>query len=126
MASTVSIRHFDSVTAPFAKIKLTALGMAEKDFPKPKFPWPTLLTPLSLDGVVVPDRQYSVGYWVHGRAHQIEIPASHCPIRESTVLSNEDDLHIVAPAETQVFQLQDGETQTAILNARIAWQARPK
>jgi hypothetical protein len=124
--TTVSVRHFDSVTVPFAEIRLTSIGTVEKDFPRPKFPWPTLFTPLSLDGVTVPDRQYSLGYWIQGGLHCVEICESHCPVRESKVLGDDDELHIVAPVGNQVFRLEDGDTVTGTLNARIIWQARPK
>lgn len=116
----------EEVTLPFARVHLHSNHAMCADFPKPLLPWSQLSSALGVDGAAVPRGwEYTVGYWIEGGMHHVEIPASSRGVRNLAFLGDDDELVIVVPASRSEFAWRRSQdAPTATLQARICWRSR--
>lgn len=125
-SATITARRNETVTVPFAEIRLTGIHPIGEDFAKPLLPWATLESSFSIDGAAVPRGwEYTVCYWIEDGAHHVEIPWSSRGIRKIAFLGDDDELVVVAPVQSRALSwesIEDGPT--AVLEATVWWRAR--
>jgi hypothetical protein len=122
----LEMRLNDEAIMTFGKISLGNVHPVGVPFAKPRFPWPQLAVPLTLDGAAIPRGwEYSIGYWVEEKHHHLEVLQCSRSIRDVAFLSGHDEIIIVSPTATLEFSWQDGEEIPSVaLAARVRWQTR--
>jgi hypothetical protein len=126
LSTTITAKRNESITIPFAEIRLTAIQPVREKFAKPMPPWPTLASSFSIDGAaVLRGWEYTVCYWIEHGAHHVEIPQSSSSIRKIAFLNNDDELVIVAPTQARLFNWRPIEVgPTGIVDATVCWRVR--
>jgi hypothetical protein len=119
----IHARCNETVTVPFAGVKLRLTQAACADFPEPLLPWPYLCPELAIDGHSIPRGwEYAVGHWIKGGVHHIEIPKSSRGVRSVAFLGDDEEMVIVTSKGKLELRFSDGVTAT--LQADISWRKR--
>jgi hypothetical protein len=121
-------RRNESVTVPFAQVRLSQISSACTDSPKPLIPWPTLSSALTVDGAAVPRGwEYAVVYWAENGMHRVQIPQSSRSIRNLAFLGPDDEIVISVPIAGITLAWKSPQDEpTATLQAHIQWRTRPE
>jgi hypothetical protein len=120
----IHARCNETVTVPFARVKLRGTQSACADFPEPLLPWPYLCPALAIDGHPVPRGwEYAIGNWRERGVHHVEIPKSSRGVRSIAFLGDDDEMVIViSRGKFELGSSPDGLTAT--LHADVSWRKR--
>ena len=124
---SVLLRRNESVTVPFANIRVHTAHPICKGCKQPKYPWPIVGTILSIDSVPVPRGwEYSVGCWTDRGSRIVQVPQSSRGVRNLAFLGDDDEFVIAAPSPGIEFMGDPPHEGLSIsVRANISWRTRP-
>jgi hypothetical protein len=117
-------RRNETARVPFARIQLSDMQIGA-DFPRPKFPWPTLSAAFAIDGIAVPRGwEYTVGHWIEDGVLHVEILQASRGVRGLAFLGDDDELVVSLVSGCKFAWKPSEDGLTATLEADASWRTR--